>query len=272
MDEKARRWKELFIEALLPHKTQPLLFSGGMDSLTILAGLRELGEAPHLYTYFIKGKPSKDLLSSQKNAQRLGLKLTVVEVQPENLLSDVKELISFLPQVSKAAIQCGHPMKYLTQQIRDDGFLGALCGTVGIVEDNKKINLILSKTGEEGAREYRRKLFLKAGLGGTAGMRLVAKHYGIDLVEPFRNQNLIDYQLSLDMADLNFPRQKGIALRAFPSFFSEANWRRNSPHQINSGIRELHDTLLTDPTLNTRQNKAVIAVYNNLRKKQRCPS
>lgn len=270
MDETAMRWKELFLEALAPHKTQPLLFSGGMDSLTLLAGLTELGQAPPLYTYTIKGNLSKDLLSSQDNAQRLGLKLTVVEVPPENLLADVKELITLLPEVSKSAIQCGHPMKYLAQQIFHDGMRRALCGTVGIVEDNKKINLILAKTGEEGAREYRRKLFLKAGLGGTAGMRMVAKQHGVELVEPYRNQNLIDYQLTLDMADLNFPRQKGIALRAFPSFFAEAKWRRNSPHQVNSGLRELHDTLLTDPTLNTRLNKAVIGVYNNLKKDQLC--
>ena len=74
------------------------------------------------------------------------------------------------------------------------------------------------------------------------------------------------------MADINFPRQKGIALRAFPSFFKEAKWRRNSPHQIDSGLRQLHDTLLSDTTLNTRQNKAVIAVYNNLKKEQLCLS
>ena len=115
-------------------------------------------------------------------------------------------------------------------------------------------------------------MFTKAGLGATAGVGLVAKQHGVELSEPYRNQNLINYQITLDMADINFPRQKGIALRAFPSFFKEAKWRRNSPHQIDSGLRQLHDTLLSDTTLNTRQNKAVIAVYNNLKKEQLCLS
>lgn len=263
MDESAKQWKELFINALKPHQHLPLLFSGGMDSLTILAGLMELGEKPNLYTYMLSNCVSKDVQSAQNNAQRLKLNLSVVEIPQENLLSDVIEIITLLPKVSKSAIQCGHPMKYLAGKIVDDGYDSVLCGTVGIVEDNRKISVILSKLGEDGARDYRTQLLKKAGLGGTGGMRLVSAQYGVKLIEPYRNEMLAKFQLSLDMSDINFPRQKGIAIRAFPTFFNEAKWRRNSPHQINSGIRELHDTLLLDPKINTRNNKAVIGVYNN---------
>ena len=263
MDRSAEMWKELFLDALKPHQHLPLLFSGGMDSLTVLAGLMELGQKPHLYTYMLSDQPSKDAHSAQSNASRLNLNLSMVEIPQQNLLADVKEIIVMLPKVSKSAIQCGHPMKYLAQKIVNDGHDLVLCGTVGIVEDNRKVNVILSKFGEDKARDYRTELLKKAGLSGTSGMRLVSEKYGVKLIEPYRNKALMEYQLSLDMGDINSPCQKGIALRAFPTFFNEAKWRRNSPHQVNSGIRELHDKLLLDPKINFRNNKAIIGVYNN---------
>lgn len=254
------------MDALEPHKNQPLLFSGGMDSSTILAGLLELSVKPDLYTYVVDGVNSKDLQASQEIAERFSLRLHVVSIPPANLVADVKEIIDLLPSVSKSAIQCGYPMRYLAQRISGDGRHEVLCGVVGIVEDNKKVHLVLREKGEDGARQYRREVANKNGLGGTEGMRLVSRKYGVELIEPYREKNLLQFQLSLDMADLNFPRQKGIALRAFPKFFEQVKWRRNSPHQINSGVRNLHDTLLTDATLNYRNNRAVIAVYNNLAK------
>jgi hypothetical protein len=178
------------------------------------------------------------------------------------LLADVKEIIALLPKVSKSAIQCGHPMKYLSKKIIGDGHHIVLVGTEGIVEDNRKVNVILSKFGEDKAREYR-KYRLEKPANGTLGMKLVSEKYGLKLIDPYRDEMLMEFQLSLNMSDLNSPCQKGIALRAFPTFFNEAKWRRNSPHQVNSGIRELHDKLLLDPKINFRNNKAIIGVYNN---------
>ena len=67
------------------------------------------------------------------------------------------------------------------------------------------------------------------------------------------------------MAIINYPFQKGIAVRAFPEFWGLRPWRRRrDPLQVGSGIRAWHDELLSSAALNRRGSRLVVGVYNEM--------
>jgi hypothetical protein len=149
-----------------------------------------------------------------------------------------------------------------------------MLGTCHIALDGKRVALVLSKEGEEKARELRRERYDDRWRVGhpTWCMHRLAHVHGIITSEPYSDEPLRSYALGLDMAELNRPVEKGIAVRAFPRFFRRNPPRRATPLQIGSGIRQLHDELLLNSPLNKRGAKSVVAVYNDMQREEREPS
>jgi asparagine synthetase B (glutamine-hydrolysing) len=200
--------------------------------------------------------------------------LTVVEIPrtPERLEADVREVLRLLRTARKTSVQCAQPVMHLARRISEDGYSGAVVGTGAVVLDDRKLAVMLDRYGEEAARRYRReKLEDRHRDCGTGRMHEMARLCGVTLEEPYSDEPLRSYALSLDVKELNRPRQKGIALRAFPEFYGRPDaprfWRKNVPLQVGSGIREWHDALLSSP-LNRRGMKAVAAVYADLLKEE----
>lgn len=270
MDLHARTWRAHLLHVVAPYDA-PVLLSGGTDSGTILAALLAQGKRPHCYAYRVGPRDSPDAAAARRMCGEYGLRITVVEF-PEDLgwlEQDVREVIALLRSARKAHVQCAQPIKALADAVRADGYTRAFVGTGGVIEDNRRHAIILGEEGEEACRAYRRKNLLETAGSATEQMHVMAGARGVRLIEPYSAQPLADYGLSLDVAQINSPRQKGLALRAFPEFWGDAArprwWRKNSPLQVNSGLRELHDRLLGLPHLNPGGRfKAVVAIYNRM--------
>lgn len=262
----AHRWRELLEKTIYDHRHVPSMFSGGMDSVTLLLAAMAVGGRPKTYTFHLGAHHSCDSSAAQKMAKDLGLD-NVEVVIPQNegqLIKDILELMRRVGTRKKASIQCAHAIMYLAKAIQADGFTQAIVGTGAICLDDRKVSVILAESGEEATRAYRKtKLTDRYTDCGTGYMHRIAKNIGVVLEEPYSDEPLISYALALDFKDLNRPRQKGIALRAYPDFFRGGYWRRNVPLQVGSGIREYHDTLLSSK-YNRRDSQAVIAIYNDL--------
>ena len=100
----------------------------------------------------------------------------------------------------------------------------------------------------------------------------MARLCGTPMEEPYSDEPLLSHAIAMDYAELNRLgtkfKQKGIALRAFPEFWSRGWYRRNSSLQVNSGVREWHDTLLADVELNPDgRHRAVVGIYNQIRRR-----
>jgi len=186
------------------------------------------------------------------------------------LVADIRRIMDIRQTAKKASIQCAQPIMHIAERLTSLGFDRAMIGTGAVCLDDKRVAILVSQQGEEVAREYRRsKLEDRYTDCGTGHMHGVARDLGVTLEEPYSDEPLRDYALGLDFSELNRgpdgPKQKGIAVRAFPEFWSTPGfWRRNSPLQVNSGIREWHDLLLVDPEFNTRGLKSVVGVYNDM--------
>ena len=255
-------WRQHMLDIVEPYKDAPLLLSGGMDSGTILAAQLALGGKPQCYTFQLENFQSKDYKVARSMCHHYKLTLHCVEIPRDKLLDDVIKIITTFKTTKKTHIQCIHPMLYIADMMAEDAVSQCLIGTGGIVEDNRKCAVALHKHGEDAARKIRRENLLNTTGSATEKMHDTLKRVGIRPIEPYSVQPFADWHLSLDIAEINTPRQKGIALRAFPEFWRNNWWRPNSGLQMGTGIRRWHDTLLQ--TDNPKHYKSVVGIYNEL--------
>ena len=91
---------------------RPLLLSGGMDSVTLLAALMEVGRRPDCYTFHLAGQPSPDSIASKAICDRLGLNLNIIELDRDmdRLVEDLKFVLThWAGYVMKTHMQCAQP-------------------------------------------------------------------------------------------------------------------------------------------------------------------
>lgn len=271
-DAVAQEWRDRLLAQVATlsgdDPTPALLLSGGADSGTILAALLVLKRRPECYTFRLGDHDHTDTSVTRAMCARFGLRLVVVSIPRTDLLSDVRGLLADLGVARKTAIQCAHPVRYLAEAVAADGHETAFVGTGGIIEDNRRGAIILHTEGEEAFRAYRRANLASSsganGPNGTWAMHEIARLRGVRLLEPYAADPFAGYALSLDAAEINRPVQKGIAYRAFWSFWTSGRWRRhNDPMNVGSDIRRWHDTLLASP-VNTRGRRSIAALYGDL--------
>jgi asparagine synthetase B (glutamine-hydrolysing) len=267
-DPIAERWRAALLQTVAETCVGlPVLLSGGMDSTTLVVANVVLGYRPTCYSFTVGEVEHSDLRAARRVTDDLGLPLVVVDIPrtEDQLVGDVRRLIADLGTTLKTAIQCAQPISHMARRLRADGYSRATIGTGCIVLDDRRVAIIAHDEGEDAARVYRAAKHGDKDLDrGTGAMHRIARLRGIELVEPYTAEPVVSVGLAIDYAEMNRPRQKGIALRAFPEYFSVYPWwRRNRPLQVGSGLREWHDTLLAS-SWNLRGSRAVVAVYRDL--------
>jgi len=273
IDPAAANWREAMIETLRPMAGLPVLLSGGMDSVAIVAGLVAMGRRPVCYTYRLRGVPSEDVAMAAQVTLAYDLPWMLVEIaaDPAQIEHDVRAVLPVIRSGRKTAVECAVPMAYLASRLVDHGWDEAISGDPGIIEDNRRFAVGILTDGEtEEWRAYRRQRLGRGDESDDASraMRVVAAHYGVALRQPYAVDPLSAVGLDLPEAEINSPRQKGIALRAFPEFFGYPDhlrfWRRNKSLQSASGLRETYAAALLAPERNPRGHRAVVAVYRDM--------
>lgn len=273
-DQAAARYREALLETLTGVPANlPILLSGGMDSMTLLAGLLALGRKPVAYSYGLGNQlHSEDWIAAHAACEKYGLKHVTVIVPSDNegLVEGTREAIRIGETTRKTAVQCLYALIPMLRQVQADGNAGAITGAGGIVSDNRASKILGAdyETNREGL-ETKRRTDLLGGDPGSATeiMKQAAAKLGVPLREPYSENPLAEVGLSIPYPEINTPVLKGIGCRAFPTFFGESQpydwWRTNSSLQVNGGVRDLHERLLDLP-VNRRGSRAVIGVYNDL--------
>lgn len=246
----------------------PLFLSGGVDSASMLAAVLALGKKPpHVYTFRLGEVDSADAAVARKMCAHFAVPHTVVSIPygEETLVRDIKRVLAITHNATKTHVQCSQPFLYLSEAAHGDGFTDAAFGMAAgeLYGLTKGIAMHVRTRGEAWCREERRKHVKHPHLSDWNVVKTAAA-CGITLHDPYWHDALIEFMLACDYKDIHAPIQKSIALRAFAEFWSQGAWRRdNSSLQLNSGIREWHDTLLQSP-LNTTHAKAVVAIYRRM--------
>lgn len=265
--EKIQRFRELMIEAVQNFGAEkPLLLSGGVDSATILAAQLSLGVKPDCYTFYLQPARSNDSNVSSKMASVYGFRHRTIEMprDDEKLIADVRAIIAQIGNSFKTHVQCSHPFLYLAPAVAADGHDAALMGmgAGSLWGDNKEAAFERGRSGDEGFREFR-KMCHKHPENSEVSCAKVAANLGVKLSDPYHYEPLAQYMLELDFQHLHKPKQKYLAVAAFGEFWRQGAWyRKNSNLQIESGLRQWHDTLLQSPLNEKLQSKSVVAIYN----------
>ena len=113
------------------NKKVALLFSGGLDSLSLMISCLDVGIRPTLYSFKLEGIESDDIKASRRIANIYGLKLVEVTI-PKNistLIDDVEFIIEKFKVKKKTQIQCIQPFIHIVKYVEEDIVLGITTST-----------------------------------------------------------------------------------------------------------------------------------------------
>lgn len=239
-----------------------LLFSGGMDSLSLLLSCLEIGIKPRLYSFRLQNVISDDIVASRKIAKLYNLELVEVEIEQDvdKLISDITYIIKKYKVKKKTQIQCIQPFLYLVKEINENTVLSGLCaddilGTTrkmqieGRKSDNEFHQMRLDKHNDLKSSSY---CYIKA----------IFEENNKNFIAPYKdNDDLVNFLLSKTFFQIHTPKIKQITYDNYKEIEKNNLYRRNSSLQKNSGIANWHNELL-ETELNINNWKSVIGIYN----------
>lgn len=239
-----------------------VLFSGGLDSISVLLTALELGYSPTLYTFYLEGYVSKDLETSRRVAQYYNLPLVEVKIKRdiELLVEQVKSIIKRFSLNKKTQIQVIHPMSNVIPYITEPYVLTGLEADT-LYGNSRSMRKLINDSND--FYNARLRAIQDPKNASYQFIKQLVEEEGKELVAPYKeSQSIIDYFLNLPVNDIRYGKQKRQTYEAFQNEIDELKlYRRSSNMQVNSGIREFHDELLTSQ-YNTTNAKSIIAIYN----------
>lgn len=248
-----------------------LMFSGGVDSATILFALLDLGVKPTCITFQLGDYVSSDAAVSRSICTHFSVPQVIVRIphNPDALFDDVRWTLQSVrwdaaPRIKKTIVQCVHPMRYCYPLSASNFVLFGLTGDqffrTSALEARNDHRLGWEKTSrwrQSDCHQPEYSDYHIMDVGRRLFGKVVDDLYDFDAWGAWIQQ--------FPTPETNKPIQKYPAVAAFGDYWRQGNWyRRNSPYQINSGLRSYHDTLLVHPHFAALKAKAVIVAYNRL--------
>ena len=179
------------------------------------------------------------------------------------MVLDVFNIIKTYKVKKKTQVQCIHPFVYIVESVKEPVVLTGLCAD-DIYGSARKMQEIGRK---DDALFYQKRL--EKHLDETSSSYKFIKELFIShnktFVAPYKDSmELSDYILNKNLKELHSPKQKNVMYIAYKEELDRYSlYRRNSNLQINSHLREFHDTLLLTE-LNINNYKSVTGIYNTI--------
>lgn len=244
-----------------------LLFSGGMDSLSLLLSCLDVGIKPTLYSFKIENIDSDDIKASRRIASIYGLELVEVEIKQdiEKLIEDIKCIVKKYQVKKKTQIQCIQPFLYLAKEIKEDIVLSGLCAD-DVLGTSRKMQ-VNGRNNKEVFYQMRLEKHKDLKSSSYCYIKDVIEEQGKIFVAPYKdNEELVEYLLSKDFSQLHKPKTKQLTLEQYKNEIEKHKlYRKNSSLQINSELNQWHDQLL-QTELNVKGWKAIVGIYNYIYK------
>lgn len=238
--------------------------SGGVDSLSVLYALLELGFRPTVYSFTLEDRESTDFRVARSEAGALGLPFI-----PVVLPTDLRLLPAWIREAAagglpprKAATECQWAMQRLFRSVRERWL--ALGWSA---EDHFGLSKSAQLHWKDRIQEWRDHKAATEKLPGSQWHYMVGqgRRRGFDLLDPFGCQEMRDAFRGTSWAEVNRPRQKEPVARAFPEHFTRSGARPHQNFQLgDAGIAELWSRLLDVPELNVLRRKAPAALYRDV--------
>lgn len=242
-----------------------LLFSGGTDSLTCLFSLMDLGIRPTLYSFHMEGVIHKDIEISKQVSEHYQLNHKIIEIKRDinQLIEDVKFIISYFKVTRKTNIQCTYPFLHVLPEVKEKFVVSGLCAddlygtSKSMIIKCSKDKYIFDKTRDRILSNFDSSAYRLI-------KQLVENVHNKRFIAPYRDQTIIDFFYKYSWEDLNKPKQKQIAVTAYNEFFrAQKIYRTNVNLQVGSKVREWHSELV-ETKINKNKRWRVDEIYKDL--------
>lgn len=244
-----------------------LFYSGGYESFTSLIACLDCNIKPCLYTFFLSGKDSFDIVKARHDARYFGLELVEIAI-PNNIQTlkhDVFKIIQDTKCSRKTVVQCMQPIYYTLPQVKEKNVIIGL--ERGQIWGLNRKGVIAGLKGYYEFNEYRKKALADDLVNSTFYIcsEIKKKH---NLIRLYDDDDVYDWFMDKDYKELNYPKPKQIILDEYKFIISKLGMSpKKANYQIESGIRQYHELLLDDKTLNPNHKyKSVVGIYNTILK------
>ena len=256
MNTETKQCMEILENAVRECKSDWIALSGGLDS-SILAHLRK-DQKPQTMTIITKDFLGTDLTFAQIIAKHVGLSLSLIQVNMEEVLDSINETIKILGNFNDIEIRNSIvPYIYLTT-LKNKGVNSVITGD-GADEVFGGYNFLLKKSDNEIEYELKR---IKKIMHFPS--KDIARSLDMEVETPFLNEDMIKFSDELPVSKKINSKEgkkfgKWILRETFEEYLpNNITWREKSPMQDGSGTNNLtglFNTIITDEIFTQKKAK-----------------
>ena len=256
MNTETKQCIEILENAVRECKSDWIALSGGLDS-SILAHLRK-DQKPQTMTIITKDFLGTDLTFAQIIAKHVGLSLSLIQVNMEEVLDSINETIKILGNFNDIEIRNSIvPYIYLTT-LKNKGINSVITGD-GADEVFGGYNFLLKKSDNEIEDELKR---IKKIMHFPS--KDIARSLDMEVETPFLNEDMIKFSDELPVSKKINSKEgkkfgKWILRETFEEYLpNNITWREKSPMQDGSGTNNLtglFNTIITDEIFTQKKAK-----------------
>ncbi len=256
MNTETKQCMEILENAVRECKSDWIALSGGLDS-SILAHLRK-DQKPQTMTIITKDFLGTDLTFAQIIAKHVGLSLSLIQVNMEEVLDSINETIKILGNFNDIEIRNSIvPYIYLST-LKKKGINSVITGD-GADEVFGGYNFLLKKSDNEIEDELKR---IKKIMHFPS--KDIARSLDMEVETPFLNEDVIKFSDNLSVSKKINSKEgkkfgKWILRETFEEYLpNNITWREKSPMQDGSGTNNLtglFNTIITDEIFTQKKAK-----------------
>ena len=256
MNTETKQCMEILENAVRECKSDWIALSGGLDS-SILAHLRK-DQKPQTMTIITKDFLGTDLTFAQIIAKHVGLSLSLIQVNMEEVLDSINETIKILGNFNDIEIRNSIvPYIYLST-LKKKGINSVITGD-GADEVFGGYNFLLKKSDNEIEDELKR---IKKIMHFPS--KDIARSLDMEVETPFLNEDMIKFSDNLSVSKKINSKEgkkfgKWILRETFEEYLpNNITWREKSPMQDGSGTNNLtglFNTIITDEIFTQKKAK-----------------
>jgi len=256
MNTETKQCMEILENAVRECKSDWIALSGGLDS-SILAHLRK-DQKPQTMTIITKDFLGTDLTFAQIIAKHVGLPLSLIQVNMEEVLDSINETIKILGNFNDIEIRNSIvPYIYLST-LKKKGINSVITGD-GADEVFGGYNFLLKKSDNEIEDELKR---IKKIMHFPS--KDIARSLDMEVETPFLNEDMIKFSDELPVSKKINSKEgkkfgKWILRETFEEYLpNNITWREKSPMQDGSGTNNLtglFNTIITDEIFTQKKAK-----------------
>ena len=256
MNTETKQCMEILENAVRECKSDWIALSGGLDS-SILAHLRK-DQKPQTITIITKDFLGTDLTFAQIIAKHVGLPLSLIQVNMEEVLDSINETIKILGNFNDIEIRNSIvPYIYLST-LKKKGINSVITGD-GADEVFGGYNFLLKKSDNEIEDELKR---IKKIMHFPS--KDIARSLDMEVETPFLNEDMIKFSDDLPVSKKINSKEgkkfgKWILRETFEEYLpNNITWREKSPMQDGSGTNNLtglFNTIITDEIFTQKKAK-----------------